>query len=169
MYLVCTPLSFRLHLMQFKDIKKLFFQFKNSVHYKVWNKRISKVALPIEMQLVANDYWALLFICCVSLFAHKIFFGVFIYMVFKIKKIHKRSDLREIYEPPKELEQLILFIHMNHLQSLTEAIESNPQLLYCDYKKKSLIHWCRHYNNTKAILVINQMTQKYPRDGYLAA
>ncbi|MBC7427897.1 MAG: hypothetical protein H7336_04740 [Bacteriovorax sp.] len=124
---------------------------------------------PREMRLIANDYWALLFICCISLFVHKLFFCVFIYMAFKIKKVDKRADLREIYEQPKEIDRLILFIHMNHLQSLTEAIESNPQLLYCDYKKKSLTHWCKHYNNTKAILVINQMIQKYPKEAFQAA
>lgn len=72
-------------------------------------------------------------------------------------------------EKPDKLEQLILFIHMNHLQSLAEAIESNPELLYCDYKKKSLPYWCKHYNNTKALIVVTQMTQKYPKEELLVA
>jgi hypothetical protein len=161
----CTLLSFKLYPMPFKESKNPFIISKSLALYK----RLSKITLPIEIRLVANDFWVMLFICCISLFVHKLFFSVFIYLIFKIRKVDKKADLREIYEPPKEVEQLILFIHMNHLQSLTEAIESNPQLLYCDYKKKSLVHWCKHYNNTKAILVIHQMSQKYPKEALRAA
>jgi hypothetical protein len=155
--------------MHTNDLAKLFTHAKKSIQSKLWNKHLSNYFSQIEMRLVANDYWCLLFICCISLYIHKLFFGVFVYMAFKVTKIDKRADLRAIYEPPKEIDQIILFIHMNHLQSLSDAIESNPQLLYCDYKKKSLIHWCKHYNNTNAIVMINQMTQKYPKETFLAA
>ncbi|AUO00109.1 hypothetical protein DOM21_00175 [Bacteriovorax stolpii] len=69
----------------------------------------------------------------------------------------------------KELEQIILFIQMNHLQSLTEAIEGNPGLLYLCHKKRSLLYWCSHYNNTKAHMVVIQLIKKYPKENSVIA
>lgn len=69
----------------------------------------------------------------------------------------------------QELEKIILFIQMNHLQSLTEAIESNPALLYLCHKKRPLLYWCTHYNNTKAHMVVIQLIKKYPKENSLIA
>ena len=123
-------------------------------------------SVPLKLSLDTHDYWGLLFIGCLSLFIPLLSIVAVVYLLFKI---NRRTVVQELKEQPQEIEQLILFIHMNHLQSLTEAIESNPQLLYMDYKKKSLWHWCNHYNNTKALMVITQMTQKYPKTELVAA
>lgn len=142
--------------MSYNEIRKTL---GLSKHYKV-------PKIPLKLSLDTHDYWGLLFIGCLSLFVPLLSIVAIVYLMFKI---NRRTIVQELKEQPPEIEQLILFIHMNHLQSLTEAIESNPQLLYMDYKKKSLLHWCKHYNNTKALMVINQMTQKYPKTVNLAA
>ncbi len=152
--------------MSFKEVRKALGLAKHSKRPRVWGEYFYSLFSPINVALDTQDYWGLLFICCISLFQPKLLFLIVIYMAFKT---NRRVAQEELNEQPKEVEQLILFIHMNHLQSLTEAIESNPQLLYCDYKKKSLLHWCKHYNNTKALMVIIQMTQKYPKKELLAA
>lgn len=152
--------------MSFKEIRKALRVSKHTKRPRVWGEYFYSIFSPITVSLDTHDYWGLLFIGCISLFQPKLFFLAIIYMALKT---NRRVAERELKEQPSEVEQLILFIHMNHLQSLTEAIESNPQLLYCDYKKKSLLHWCKHYNNTKALMVITQMTQKYPKEQLLAA
>lgn len=124
------------------------------------------MAFPLEVSLIANDYWAMLFILCISLFYTKLIILIPIYILFKT---HKRIKKEEAELAPKELEQLVLYIQMNHLQSLTEAIESNPILLHGYYKKKTLLSWCKAYNNTKALMVVIQMTKKYPKEKALSA
>ena len=71
---------------------------------------------------------------------------------------------KELPVAPDEIEEIVAFIQKNHLQSLTEAIESNPILLHCEFKKRDLLSWCKFYNNTKALMVVIHMTKKYPRE-----
>ncbi len=65
----------------------------------------------------------------------------------------------------KDIEQIVLFIQTNRLQSLTEAIEANPELLHLEHKRRSLLFWCSHYNNPKAQMLVVHLTKKYPREG----
>lgn len=152
--------------MSFREIRKILGLQKYSLNSRAIGRHIFSFLLPFEVCLIGNDYWVLLFISCLALFEPRLFFGVVIYMLFKT---NRRVSSMEKKHLPSDLEKLVLFIHMNHLQSFTEAIESNPNLLYCDYKKKSLLNWCKFYNNTKALGVVIQMTQKYPKEELLAA
>lgn len=122
---------------------------------------------PFECSLGARDYWCLLLIGCISLFISKLAWIIPAYLLFKTTT--KKIQFAYQSAIPKEVEQVVHFIQSNHLQSLTEAIESNPDLLYCDYKKQSLLSWCKYYNNTKALMVVIQMSKKYPRRELIAA
>lgn len=133
---------------------------------KNWKSYLFSRSFPLESCLAINDYWAMLFICCVSLFMHKLLWVIPIYILFKT---NVRIVVKEAKAHPPELEQMVSFIQLNHLQSLTEAIESNPTLLHYEYKKKDLLSWCKFYNNTKALMVIIQMSKKYPREKMLMA
>jgi hypothetical protein len=152
--------------MSFREIKKTLGIQKYALKSRAISRFIFSNLLPFEVCLISNDYWVILFICCLALFEPRLIIGVGIYMLFKTSR--RVVSLEKKYRP-SDLEQLVLFIHMNHLQSFTLALESNPNLLYCDYKKKSLLHWCKFYNNTKALGVVIQMTQKYPKEELLAA
>lgn len=117
--------------------------------------------LSVVSSLTSNDAWILVFLGAVSLFVPALWSLVFLYVAMNTTV---RSIKRELKEVPGNLEQILLFIQMNHLQSLTEAIELDPHILYLDYKKHSLLYWCNHYNNTKAQMVIVQLIKKYPKE-----
>ena len=123
-------------------------------------KKLSAYSIPFESSLVPNDYWALLFIGCVSLFIPMLGFAIPIYIFFKTSR--RTVAKKVIKEVPRELEQIVILIQKNRLQSLITAIESNPTVLHCDYNKHSLLSWCKFYNNTKALMVILEMLKKYP-------
>lgn len=152
--------------MSFREIRKTLGIHKCALKLRAIGIYIFSTLLPFQVCLISNDYWAILFICCLALFEPRLIIGVGIYMLFKTSR---HVVIPEKKDRPIELAQLVFFIHMNHLQSFSEALESNPNLLYCDYKKKSLLHWCKFYNNTKALGVVIQMTQKYPKEELLAA
>ena len=149
------------------NIKKYLGPIKKNRSKKIWWKYFLAILFPVKASLIKEEYWSILFILCFAIFYPKLILPVWIFMIYKTNFSVVSNN--EIKQDPEEIEKLVLYIHMNHLQSLTEAIESNPQLLYCDYKKKSLLHWCKVYGNTKAFSVVAQMTQKYPKDQPLAA
>lgn len=120
---------------------------------------IYSILLPFESSLTSNDLWGMVFVLSIALFIPQLFWLIPIYVILKT---NRRIAAKEEEEFPKEIEQVILFIQMNHLQSLTEAIEANPRLLYALYKKSSLLHWCKYYNNTKALMVVIQLQKKFP-------
>lgn len=123
--------------------------------------RLSSFSLPFVIGLGPIDFWVFIFIGCLSLFMTKLIFTIPIYIFFKTSKrvsVGKASTT----QPPKEMEQIVLFIKSNKLESLTEAIELNPTILHCDYKKQTLLSWCKFYNNTKALMVVLQLIKKYP-------
>lgn len=133
---------------------KVYLRFAQNVTSKNWKGIIANFQFPLESSMGVNDYWALLFICCVSLFAHKLLWAIPIYIALKT---NKRLVLKKKSKPCPELAQIVSYIKMNHLQSLTEALESNPSLLLCEYKKRSLHSWCEYYKNPKASTVIAQI------------
>ena len=124
---------------------------------KRWKQSLSNFSFPYVVGLGVNDYWAILFIGCISLFAPKILWVLPIYFLLKT---HKRLIIKSHLKSRPELGQIVTFIKMNHLQSLSEALESNPSLIYCEYKKKSLMSWCEHYNNASAQKIISQISSK---------
>jgi hypothetical protein len=131
--------------------------------------RVLRFLGSFEFNLSSNEYWGLLFIGCLSLFVSKLIFVALLFLAFKIKLTRKKSFSNTRNLSTFEIENIVSLIHLNQLQLLSEAIELNPQLLYCSYKKKSLLLWCNHYNNTKAVLVVNELSQKYPKMEHLAA
>lgn len=128
---------------------------------KNWSEYFYNVSFPIESALEGKDVWTLVFMGAIALFVPVVWIFAFFYILFNT---NIRIANRELSERPKELEQIVLFIQMNHLQSMTEAIETNPDLLYCTYKKNSLLYWCKYYNNTKALMVVIQLIKKFPRE-----
>jgi len=134
----------------------------------IYNERIkngidqlSSFSVPFVIRLGPIDFWVFIFIGCLSLFMTKLIFAIPIYLLFKI---NKRVSIGKIDNPLplKEMEQIVLFIKSNKLENLTNAIEQNPTILHCDYKKQNLLSWCKFYNNTKALMVVLQLIKKYP-------
>ena len=84
-----------------------------------------------------------------------ILFPVYLLMI-----THQQLLLEHERDQPERIGQVILCIQMNHLQTLTEMFEDDPELLTQKYKKKSLHFWCKHYNNTKAHALILELTKQ---------
>ena len=72
------------------------------------------------------------------------------------QQIKKEHELQQ----PERMGKVVLCIQMNHLQTLTEIFEDDPELLTQNYKKKSLHYWCKHYNNTKAHALILELAKQ---------
>lgn len=136
---------------------------KNIKNERIKNgiNHLSSLSLPFVISLGPMDFWAMTFIGCVSLFITKLAFLIPIYLLFKTTRRVSLIKASKIL-PPQEMEQIVLFIKSNKLQNLTEAIELNPTILHCDYKKQTLLSWCKFYNNTKALMVVLQLIKKYP-------
>lgn len=122
---------------------------------------LPKFSLPFVIGLGPSDFWILMFIGCLSLFVTKLAFIIPVFLLFKTTRRRSLGKAHRI-QAPKEMEQIVLFIQRNHLESLTKAIELNPTILHCDYKKQTLLSWCKFYNNTKALMVVLEMIKKYP-------
>lgn len=122
-----------------------------------------------EIHLFSNDYWTLLFMGCLSLFAPVLWVCVPFYLCLRIKK--KSPFVAAVIKVRRQcpFSDAVLYIQRNHINSLSEAIESNPELLYGEYKNQNLLMWCKHYNNFKAQSVVIQMTKKYPRTQSISA
>lgn len=133
---------------------------------KTWKAALATKSFPFEFSLGANDYWAMLFVCCISLFAPKLFWLIPLYLGSKMSKkiIVKKSRTQQ-----SELALAITFIETNQLESLCEAIESNPTLLQCEYKHKTLLSWCEFYHNTNAFMVVDKIRKKSTVKAPLAA
>lgn len=140
--------------MSFKEFIKIE-KIKNGIEY------LSTFSFPLMINLGPNDFWALMFMGCISLFVPKFAIVIPIYLLFKTSRRCSIGKMKKI-TPPKEMEQIVLFIQSNKLDSLTKAIESNPKILHCDYKQQTLLSWCKFYNNTKALMVVLQLIKKYP-------
>lgn len=136
---------------------------KSYISEKIENEtsRLSSLSLPFVIGLGPSDFWIITFIACLSLFITKLTFIIPIYILFKTTKRVTAPNPHKL-QAPKEMEQIVLFIQKNKLQNLTEAIELNPSILHCDYKKQTLLSWCKFYNNTKALMVVLQLIKKYP-------
>lgn len=125
------------------------------------------MSAPIYLyhSLATKDYWTLLFISCLALYAPILWTAFAIYLCCKTCNQFQQSNLIE-----KENIQNVIVqsVKLNHLEVLTKAIEENPDILYCDYQRRSLIAWCRYYKNTRAQELIMQMMIKYPKESLAA-
>ncbi len=124
-------------------------------------------SFPLTIDLRTLDIWVIIFIGCLSLFMTKLAFLIPIYLIFKIRR---RTPFVKKYKfkSPKEMEEIIYLIKANKLENLSEAIELNPVILHCDYKKQTLLSWCKFYNNTSALMLVLQLIKKYPPEKVLS-
>ena len=53
--------------------------------------------------------------------------------------------------------ELVTLIQHNHLQSLKERFEIDPNLVDLKYKKQSLLYWAKYYNNHRANTMIIEL------------
>ena len=129
--------------------------------------RSSSFFFPFAIGLGPKDFWVIIFISCLSLFITKLIFTIPVYLLFKITRRARPSKSYQ-FKTPKEMEEIVLLIKSNKLENLTEAIELNPIILHCDYKKQTLLSWCKFYNNTSALMLVLQLIKKYPPEKVLS-
>lgn len=134
--------------------------------YRNWAKNAMRYARTFENHLETNDYWALLFISCISLYISYLWLVIPIYLFIKVQR---RPALAYRASPGGEIEQVINYIRLDHLESLQIAITANPDLLHASYKKQCLLSWCKFYNNPKAQLIVAELSKKYPKKIAIAA
>lgn len=115
--------------------------------------------------LATKDYWTMLFISCLALFAPVLWTALALYIAYKLCSCIQQSTIsqRQIVQ-----DVVIQSVLKNNLTELELAIDANPDILYCEYQRKSLEAWCRYYKNTKAQELIIQLKQKYPKKALAA-
>ena len=55
--------------------------------------------------------------------------------------------------------ELAYFIRIKHHLSLKERLKNDPHLAYSTYQKRSLLYWCKHYNNLEAHKILLEHLQ----------
>lgn len=110
--------------------------------------------------LATKDYWAILFLACVALYAPILWAACGAFLCYKTHIQFRQILIAQIEDAQS---RVVLSVQLNQLQTLREVIEANPEILYCNYQRRSLIAWCRYYKNTCAQELIVQMMQKYPQ------
>jgi hypothetical protein len=126
---------------------------------------IFSTPLYLYHSMVAKDVWTILFISCLALYVPLLWCALALYLCvkgcFQFKKI-------VISEKENIQNEIVHCVELNHLENLMLAIDANPEILYCDYQRRSLIAWCRYYKNTRAQELIIQMMKKYPPESRAA-
>lgn len=135
---------------------------------KSFKMRLMIMSLPIFLyhSLATKDYWRLLFISCIALYAPILWTAFGIYLAFKLYSQFRETNVSEIENSQNKI---ISSLQMNRLEEFAQAIDANPDVLYCDYHQRSLMAWCQYYKNTKAQNVVEKMMKKYPKKESLAA
>jgi len=136
-------------------------------HKRVLKIYLFLIAAPVFLYqtLATKDYWTLLFISCLALYApilwcaFIIFIGVKSFMFLDRYAKNKKENIQD---------NIVQSLQMNRLEDLSRAIEANPEILYSDYQRRSLIAWCRYYKNTRAQELIIHLMQKYPKESLAA-
>lgn len=125
------------------------------------------LAAPVYLyhSLATKDYWTVLFISCLALYAPLLWAGLILFLCFKT---HNQFQQNNINVKENAQSDVVRSVQLNQLQKLSEVIDANPDILYCDYQRRSLIAWCRYYKNTKAQELIIQMMNKYPKENIAA-
>lgn len=125
------------------------------------------LSMPVYFyhSLATKDYWTMLFISCLALYAPILWTALALFIAFKVINYVQQSSTGHI-----EIIQNVVVKSLvkNNLQDLELAIEANPEILYCEYQRKSLEAWCRYYKNTKAQELIVEMRKKYPKKSLAA-
>ena len=115
--------------------------------------------------LAAKDYWTLLFISCLALYAPLLWTAFGLYLCYKT---HNQLQQNNIAEKECAQIEVIMALQKNRLDLIAQAIDENPDILYCDYQRRSIIAWCRYYKNTAAQELVMQMMLKYPQESMAA-
>ena len=127
---------------------------------------ISTVPICLYHSLATKDYWALIFISCLALYAPILWMAFAFFLAIKAVLGFRESSIAQRESVQNSIVQSV---QMNRLDDLSKAIEENPEILYCDYQRRSLTAWCRYYKNTKALELITEMMKKYPKEEVVAA
>ena len=122
-----------------------------------WKKALSMRQFPVEFSLGQGDVWVLVFLGCISLFMTKLIWLAPLYIMCKATR---KITIKKSKTQQSEMAEAITFIETNQLKSLCEVIESNPSLLQCEYKKKTILSWCEFYHNTNAFIAVDQIRKK---------
>jgi len=133
-------------------------------HFKKYPKAglaILSVPLCLCNSLSTKDFWTILFISCLALFAPILWSGLAFFLCYKIYCQLYQNNLSQIENVQYCVVQSV---QMNRLEELSKVIDENPGVLYCDYQRRSLVAWCRYYKNTKAQELVIKMMKKYPRE-----
>jgi hypothetical protein len=132
---------------------------ENNAKYKAY-LFVLTAPLFVYHSLATKDYWTLLFISCLALYVPILWTAFAIYLCVKTHSHFLQSNLNQ-----KESVQssIVHSLQFNKLDELTVAIEENPEILYCDFQRRSLMNWCRYYKNTRALEVVIQLMKKYPK------
>lgn len=81
----------------------------------------------------------------------KIFIVIFAITFFeaysRVEREHKVDALNDV-------RKIILYIQMNHLQSLTEELIIKPEISEKKYRNRTLLYWAKHYKNVEAHKII---------------
>lgn len=132
------------------------------------NKRIFKLTLflttiPVYLyhSLATKDYWTILFLACLALYAPILWAACGLFLCYKT---HLQFRFKHRVAIENVQNTIVKCVELNQLQKLSEAIETNPDILYCDFQRRSLIAWCRYYKNTSAQELIIQLMKKYPKE-----
>ncbi len=126
---------------------------------------LASIPIYLYHSLAIKDYWVILFISCFALYSPLLWFVCVAFLCYKTYVRFQHSHIVEIENAQSIVVQSL---QLNQLQCLSEAIESNPEILYCDYQRRSLIAWCRYYKNTRAQELIIQLMKKYPKEAIAA-
>lgn len=116
--------------------------------------------LYLYHSLAAKDYWTILFLACLALYAPILWAACAFFLLYKTRTQFQQIHIAEIENIQS---RVVLSVQLNQLSKLLEFIEANPEILYCEYQRRSLIAWCRYYKNTGAQELIMEMMKKYPK------
>ena len=123
------------------------------------------VPLFVYHSLTIKDYWTLLFISCVALYAPILWSAFVLFLIYKIIVHFNQNNIDEQHSAQNEVIEALI---KNNLIELSEKIDQNPDVLYKNYQRRSLVNWCRYYKNTKAQELVIQKMNKYPEQSIAA-
>lgn len=120
------------------------------------------MALPLYLyhSLASKDYWTILFISCLALYAPALWAACALFLCYKTQTQFKQIHIAQIESAQHAIVQSI---ELNQLQKLSDAIETNPEILYFEYQRRTLIAWCKYYKNTRAQELVMDLMNKYPK------
>jgi hypothetical protein len=142
-------------------IKKMAKRLGLLYHPFRWNflkEYVISLLAPFETAIAEKDTMGAIIIVTLTIFFPPLIILIPIYSFLNAnQRITKQNDLNR----PYEIVNIIHFIQQNHMQSLKEALERDLGLTQMLYKNKSMLFWCKHYNNLKAHSIVLDYTKKY--------